>query len=85
MNVNVTDIASISVAVVIVFGAIVGLIAWFYKRGGQERAFTDALEANTQATASLTAEMADFKTVVAGMFHDLDKRVTRLEDKAKDA
>jgi flagellar basal body-associated protein FliL len=79
------DIASVCVAVVVVLGAIAGLVAWFYKRGGQEQAFADALDRNTQSADKLTAGLSDLKTVVIDMFHDLDKRVTRLEDRAKDA
>lgn len=82
---HLTDIASITVAVVIVLGAIGGLVAWFYKRGGQEQRFTDALERNTIASNDLTKGLGELKTVVIDMFHELDKRVTRLEDKAKDA
>lgn len=79
---TIPDIASVAVAVVVVGGAVFGLVAWFYKRGGQEQAYTDALNRNTQANNDLSVKMDDFKTVVIKMFHEMDKRVTRLEDKA---
>lgn len=78
---HVTDIASITVAVIVLLGAIAGLIAWFYRRGGQERSYTEALERNTKANYDVAQALADFKSTVLDMFHDLDKRVTRLEDK----
>lgn len=80
--VNVTDVASVAVAVVVVCGALFGLLAWFYKRGGQEQAYTDALNRNTKSNDDLSTKMDDFKMVVVDMFHQMDKRVTRLEDRA---
>lgn len=77
------DIASVAVAVVVVGGAVFGLIAWFYKRGGQEQAFTDALERNTKANNDVAAKLDDFKSVVLGMFHELDKRITLVESEVK--
>lgn len=80
---SIPDITSVAVCVVVVGGAVFGLIAWFYKRGGQERAYTDALERNTKANTEVAVKLDDFKTVVLEMFHELDKRITRVEDKVK--
>jgi membrane protein required for beta-lactamase induction len=79
---NAVNIAQIVMALIGVVGAIAVVIAWFYHRGGQERAFTDALDRNTQANNDVAAKLEDFKTVVLDMFHQLDKRVTRLEDRS---
>ncbi len=76
-----TDIATVTLAVLGILGLITGIIAWFYRRGGQERAFTDALDRNTQANNEVAIKLEDFKGVVLEMFHALDKRVSRLEDK----
>ncbi|WP_187366370.1 hypothetical protein [Trebonia kvetii] len=57
------------------------MVAWFYKKGGHERAQVEALNRNTEATIDVATKLDDFKTVVLEMFHVLDKRVTRLEDR----
>lgn len=76
-----TDIATITVAVVAALAAVGGSIAWFYRRGGQERAYTDALERNTKANNDVAVKLDEFKGVVLDMFHSLDKRVSRVEDR----
>lgn len=78
---NAGEIATITLAVIATLTFIAGVIAWFYKRGGHERAFTDALNRNTEANNQVAQKLEDFRTTVLDMFHDLDKRVTRLEDK----
>lgn len=75
------DISGVAVAVVVIWGAMFALIAWFYRRGGQEQAYTSALDRNTKAAGELAVKLDDFKVVVLEMFHTLDKRITRLEDK----
>lgn len=75
------DISQIILALGAVIGGIVTLVAWFYRRGGHERAYTDALDRNTNANNEVAVELRDFKAVVLEMFHALDKRVTRTEDR----
>jgi uncharacterized protein HemX len=53
-------LASILIAVVAVVGLLGGGIAWFYKRGGQERESTIALRDNTAATTALTLRFDAF-------------------------
>lgn len=76
---NLADLAQVIVAVLAFLGLVVAVVAWFYRRGGQERTMTDALVENTNATKEVTAELRDFKTVTISMLHDLDTRVTVLE------
>lgn len=80
---SIMDIASVTVSVVVIGGAVFGLFAWFYKRGGQEQAYTDALDRNTKANTEVATKLDDFKMVVLEMFHELDKRVTVMESKVK--
>ena len=75
------DIAQIVLAVFAVIGAAAAVAAWFYKRGGQERALSDALDRNTRANNEVATKLEEFRSVVIEMFHGLDKRVTRLEDR----
>lgn len=75
------DISSIILALTALIGGIVAVVAWFYKKGGHERAQVEALNRNTEATIDVATKLDDFKTVVLEMFHVLDKRVTRLEDR----
>jgi hypothetical protein len=76
---DLANVAQVVMGVAVVLGLIVGIIAWFYRRGGQERAFTEALDRNTKANNEVAKKLEDFKTVVIDMFHNLDKRVTLLE------
>lgn len=62
---------------------VAGIAAWLYRRGGQEKAYTQALERNTKANNDVAAKLDEFKGVVLDMFHNLDKRVTRTEDGLK--
>jgi hypothetical protein len=87
---DIASVAAITVAAVVIIGAIGGAFAWFYKRGGQERSFDvrqhasdEAIERNTAATEKLSEKLDDFKSVVIDMFHGLDKRVTILEKDKK--
>jgi hypothetical protein len=74
-----TDIATIALGFVAFIGFIGAMFTWFYKRGGHERAFADALDRNTKANNDVAAKLEEFKSVVLDMFHDLDKRVAMLE------
>jgi hypothetical protein len=75
------DIATILLGFCAFLGFLGAIAAWLYKRGGHERAYTDALERNTEANREVATKLDEFKSVVLEMFHELDKRVTRLEDK----
>ena len=53
-------LATIIISVTAVIGLIGAGVAWFYKRGGQEREFSIELRANTQATTELNASFTRF-------------------------
>lgn len=76
---SVTDVATVTVAVVAILGAVVAIAAWFYRRGAQERGHAKALEANTEATLTLAAELKDFKILTIEKLHEMDIRLTRVE------
>lgn len=76
---SISNLAQVVMAVVVVLGVIVGVIAWFYRRGAQETAFTESLTENTAANKEVAAELRDFKTTAITMIHELDTRVSVLE------
>jgi hypothetical protein len=80
---DIVNIAQIIIAVIGIVGALVAVITWFYRRGARERAYTEALDRNTTANNQVATKLEDFRTVVLEMFHALDKRVTRVEDRLK--
>lgn len=53
-------LGTLVLAIVAGIGLIGGGIAWFYKRGGQERESSIALRDNTRAITDLTVEMKAF-------------------------
>lgn len=75
------DISQVLLAILAALGGIVAIIAWFYKRGGQERAFTDALDENTKSNRELSGELRDFKGETLKTLRDLDWRVKIVEGK----
>ena len=54
---NLVDICTVALAVMAFMGAITGVVVWFYKRGGQERSFADALNENTKSNREVAAEL----------------------------
>jgi hypothetical protein len=64
------------VSVLIIIGVAAGMVAWFYRRGAQEREMALALKANTTSNEQLTRKMDEFRDVVVSMLHALDVRVT---------
>jgi ABC-type transporter Mla maintaining outer membrane lipid asymmetry permease subunit MlaE len=78
---NAVNVATILLGLCAVLGMLGGVAVWLYRRGGHERAYTDALDRNTKANDNVAAKLEEFKAAVLVMFHELDKRVTRLEDR----
>jgi hypothetical protein len=77
--VNSVAIATVILAIVGVFGIGTASVGWFYRRGGDERAFAVALQENTEALKELSGEFRRFRDEVIDKLHGLDLRVTRLE------
>lgn len=76
---SLTDIAQIILAVFAIIGAVVAVAAWFYKRGGHERALANALEDNTKSNREVSAELRDFKGETLAALRDHDWRLKILE------
>ena len=74
-----TDPGTLILAAIAAIGLIGAVIAWFFKRGGDERAFSVALNDNTDALRELAGEFRKFRDEVIDKLHGLDIRVTRLE------
>ena len=72
-------IATAVLACVGVIGIIAAMLGWFFRRGGDERAFSVALKDNTEAVKELSSEFRRFRDEVVERLHGLDLRVTRLE------
>lgn len=72
-------IATVILAAVGLLGLIVTCTAWFFRRGGDERAFAVALKDATEAVKELAGEFRLFRGEVIDKLHGLDIRVTRLE------
>lgn len=72
---NAETLGTIILAVVAAIGLIGAGIAWFYKRGGQEREFSIALRANTNATTELTKRFDIFMDRTVMKTDQLDTRV----------
>ena len=81
--VTVSDFTTVGLFIFAAMAAVGAIIAWFYKRGGKERASDDAIERNTAATEKLSGKLDSLQTVVVDMFHELDKRVAVLESGKK--
>lgn len=76
---NAATISTVVIAVLALLAATGGTIAWFYKRGGDERTLTDAVHANTTATDKLTESMA----LIGNTLHDHEYRIKALEGVSK--
>lgn len=72
---NLTDAGTLIIAACAVLGLIVALVAWFFKRGADEREFSVALRDNTHATRELSGKIDG----VVDTLHQHDLRITRLE------
>ena len=57
----VTLIATIVTAVIIALGAIVGVIAWFYRRGRSEQSLSSSVEKHAEATELLAAQVGGLR------------------------
>lgn len=76
-------LATVLLAVVAAVGLIGGGVAWFYKRGGQERESTLAIRDNTKATNALTGRFDSFmertqtvQELTAAKLADHETRIT---------
>jgi hypothetical protein len=67
-------IGTVILAIIAGMGLIGGGIAWFYKRGGQERESSLALRDNTKAITDLTVEMRTFMLRTEQKQDETDKR-----------
>ena len=76
-------ISGVVIAVVALIGVVAGLVNWFYRRGGQEKSFADAIQDNTAANRELTAELRDFKERTVSTLHEHEVRITVLEHSGK--
>ena len=74
---NPTTIATVVLAVLALLGTCAGMIAWFYKRGGDERSLTDAVHANTAATNKLTESVSSLQ----GTLSEHESRIRVLEER----
>lgn len=72
---NAETLATIILAIVAGLGLFGGGIAWFYKRGGQERESAIALRDNTKATVDLTSRMDLFMQRTENKLDEQDKHV----------
>lgn len=72
---NAETLGTIILAVVAAIGLIGAGIAWFYKRGGQERESTLALRQNTTATTELTKRFDAFMDRTLDRQDATDKRL----------
>lgn len=57
---NAASLATVALAGFALLGIIFGGIAWFYRRGGQERELIIAVQNNSKALDGLTARMDQF-------------------------
>jgi hypothetical protein len=67
-------LATVILAIVAGLGLFGGGIAWFYKRGGQERESAIALRDNTKATVDLTERMDLFMQRTENKLDEQDRR-----------
>lgn len=72
-------LGTILLAVIAAVGLIGGSIAWFYKRGGQEREGAIALRDNTKATVDLTTRIDAFMLRTEAKQEATDLRVNNHE------
>lgn len=70
-----TDYGTAVLAACAIVALVAGIIAWFFKRGADEREFAVALRDNTQATERLSDKFER----VTDILHEHDIRITRLE------
>jgi hypothetical protein len=71
--------SAIAIAVMGLLAMISGIVIWFYKRGGQERSFADALNENTKSNREVAAELRDFKGETLNQLRDHDWRLKIIE------
>lgn len=68
-------ISTVVIAVVALIGVVAAVGNWFYRRGGQEKSFADAIQDNTSAHRELTAELRSFKDATVDRLHHHDLRI----------
>lgn len=75
MSANLVTIATVALATFALIGIMVGGIAWFYRRGGQERELILAMRENSQTTRNLSSRLDEFMDHYRSEYTALDKRV----------
>lgn len=72
-------IAEIAAAVLTVLAGLVGLIAWFYRRGRQEQALASSVDRNTEATNNLAAQVGGLRDTLESHSQVLTEHHFRLK------
>lgn len=75
MTSDASTIATVALAVIALLGIMAGGVAWFYRRGGQERELILAMRETSSATRSLSSRMDEFMEHYRTEHNALDKRV----------
>jgi hypothetical protein len=68
-------VATVALAFFAFVGVIAGGVAWFYRRGGQERELILAMRENSAATTNLSTRFDAFMEHYRTEYTSLDKRV----------
>lgn len=76
---NAATIATVALAAFALLGILCGGIAWFYRRGGQERELILAMRENSKATGGLSSRLDEFLEHYRVEYTALDKRVDNHE------
>lgn len=64
---DVNQIATVAMGVLTVIGAIIGIIAWFYKRGRMEQAIAGSIDRQAEATNRNTSATNELAAQVGGL------------------
>jgi hypothetical protein len=75
------DIPTIILAGIALAGLVAAVLAFFYRRGGQEQILTAAIRENTVSNMEVTKELRDFKSETIITLRDYGWRLKILEDK----
>lgn len=73
----VATVSTVVIATLAFLGVIIGVIRWFYKRGGDERALVDGLHAATAAVTKLTDSVSSLQ----GTLNEHESRIRVLEER----